>query len=369
MRFDGFEARAGSVMDVPSGTTLPTKFDEGNLFFLTGSTSALYVALATGWQKVITGSDIISTPLTGFSTSNVAITATDTVVSALGKIQGQFTSHATGTTTHAVATTTTNGFMSASDKVALGGHLNSTSGHPTATTLAPGFMAAADKTKLDSVITSVATPTASGYMAAADKTKLDSLVNTNATSSAAGYMAAADKTKLDSLISSTATSSAAGYMSAADKAKLDSTPTHSVLYMTTDVSNSNLTANSLATITELSFNVVAGTTYNFKYVIPYTAAATTTGSRWTINGPAVSFINYASRYTVSATSETVNYAGAYAVPSAANASSLTSGNLAIIEGVVKPSANGTLIVQFASEVSLSAITAKVGGMLSISSHT
>lgn len=344
MRFEGFEASAGSVMDVPSGTTLPTKHDEGNLFFLTGAVSALYVALPTGWQKVITGADMISAPLTGFSTSNVAITATDTIISALGKIQGQFTNHSTAAAGHAVATATTNGFMSAADKSSLTAHLNSTNGHPVVTTATSGFMSAADKTKLDSVITGTATSSANGYMAAADKSKLDSLVTTNATSSAAGYM------------------------SPTDKAKLDSTSIASFLYMTADVSNSNLTANTLSTITELSFNVVAGTTYNFKYVIPYTAGATTTGSRWTLSGPAVTFINYTSRYTVTATSETVNYAGAYGVPSAANASSLTSGNLAIIEGVVKPSANGTLIVQFASEVSLSAIVAKAGGMLTVTSH-
>lgn len=131
-----------------------------------------------------------------------------------------------------------------------------------------------------------------------------------------------------------------------------------------DVTNNNATANTMQDVTGLSFAVTAGQTYKFKFTIPYTSAATTTGSRWSINGPASpTLLNYSSRYALTATSETVNYATAYDIPAAANATSLTAGNVAVIEGFITPSGNGTVIARFASEVSSSAIVAKAGALL------
>jgi len=55
---------------------------------------------------------------------------------------------------------------------------------------------------------------------------------------------------------------------------------------------------------------------------------------------------------------------AYDNPAASNATSAaTGGNIAIIEGFIRPSANGTLIARFASEVANSAITAKAGSIV------
>lgn len=120
-------------------------------------------------------------------------------------------------------------------------------------------------------------------------------------------------------------------------------------------------ANTLGDVTGLSFPVVAGTRYWFKFVIPYTSAATTTGSRWTLNGPAVSALTYRSEYTLTATSRTMNEGlTAYGNPAASSASSLTTGNLAVIEGIINPSANGNVIARGASEVLNSAITARAG---------
>lgn len=130
-----------------------------------------------------------------------------------------------------------------------------------------------------------------------------------------------------------------------------------------DVTNNNATANTIADVTGLSFSVTSGNKYWFRFIIPYTSAATTTGSRWSINGPAApTMLNYTSHYTLTATSETVNSATAYDIPAASNASSLTAGNVAVIEGIIVPSANGTVIARFASEVSSSAIVAKAGAV-------
>ena len=131
-----------------------------------------------------------------------------------------------------------------------------------------------------------------------------------------------------------------------------------------DVTNNNGVANTIADVTGLSFSVNAGETYWFYFCIAYTSAATTTGSRWSISGPgSPTLLNYTSHYTLTATSETANYATAYDTPAAANASSLTAGNIATIEGIIKPSGNGTVIARFASEVSSSAIVAKAGALL------
>lgn len=134
--------------------------------------------------------------------------------------------------------------------------------------------------------------------------------------------------------------------------------------LSSDVTNNNAVANTIADVTGLSFAVTAGETYWFAFAIAYTAAATTTGSRWSINGPgSPTLLHYGSEYTLTATTQTLNYATAYDIPAASNASSLTAGNMAYIEGIIKPSGNGTVIARFASEVSSSAVVAKAGSIL------
>lgn len=127
-----------------------------------------------------------------------------------------------------------------------------------------------------------------------------------------------------------------------------------------DQVNNNATANTLQNVTGLAFDVVAGNTYYFEVVCAYLSAATTTGSRWVIDCPAVTFLNGSSEYTLTATTKTVNSFSAKQIPAASNASSLAAGNVATIWGIIKPSANGTVQVQFASEVLNSAITYKSG---------
>ena len=138
----------------------------------------------------------------------------------------------------------------------------------------------------------------------------------------------------------------------------------STVVLASDVTNNNATANTIANVTGLSFSVTSGETYWFRFTIPYTSAATTTGSRWSVSGPgSPTLLHYTSSYTLTATSNTFNSATAYDIPAASNASSLTAGNVAVIEGVIKPSSNGTLTARFASEVSASAVVAKAGALL------
>lgn len=130
-----------------------------------------------------------------------------------------------------------------------------------------------------------------------------------------------------------------------------------------DVTNNNASANTIADVTGLSFSVVSGHTYYFQFIIPYTAAATTTGSRWSINGPA-GVATWSSEYSLTGTTTTRNAnVLTYDLPAGSNATSAaTTNNRAIIEGYITPSADGTVIARFASEVSNSAIVAKTGAV-------
>jgi len=140
--------------------------------------------------------------------------------------------------------------------------------------------------------------------------------------------------------------------------------TVNLVVLAADVANANAVANTIQDVTGLSFPVIAGQTFQFEFFIDYTAAATTTGSRWCINGPAFSRLMLQSNYGLTTTSLTFNQVGAYDQPAASNASSpLTTGNLAYMAGQITPSADGNVIARFASEIAGSAITAKAGSLL------
>lgn len=132
--------------------------------------------------------------------------------------------------------------------------------------------------------------------------------------------------------------------------------------LSADVTNSNATANTMGDVTGLSFAVTNGLRYTFRFLIPYTAALSTCGSRWSIQGPTTTFLAYRSQYPNTSSAETLNPSlVAYDTPASANANSpSTAGNIAIIEGMITPSADGTVIARFASELASTAIVAKAG---------
>ena len=132
-----------------------------------------------------------------------------------------------------------------------------------------------------------------------------------------------------------------------------------------DVTNNNAVANTIADVTGLSFSVLANKTYYFKFIIRYTAAATTTGSRWGVNCTAGTAANLTmtSEYTLTATTSTRNaMVQAFDSPAASNATSVVAVNMCIMEGHFTPTADGTFIARFASEVLSSAIVAKAGSV-------
>lgn len=139
--------------------------------------------------------------------------------------------------------------------------------------------------------------------------------------------------------------------------------TLSTAVLSSDTVNSNAVANTMID-TGLAFPVTNGNTYYFRAVIAYDAAATTTGSRWGVNGPGGT-IRIMSNYSLTTTTITNNQGiSANDTPAASSATSAaTTGNIAIVEGFYAATANGDLKIRFASEVSSSAITAKAGSII------
>lgn len=138
-----------------------------------------------------------------------------------------------------------------------------------------------------------------------------------------------------------------------------------IVVLAADVTNNNGTPNTIQDVTGLSFPVVAGGRYWFRFVINYTAAALTTGSRWSINGPTTSDLDFRSEYSLSTTTRTINEGlSAYNTPAASNTdSAATASNMAVVEGFLTATADGTVIARFASEVAGSAIVARAGSVV------
>lgn len=138
-----------------------------------------------------------------------------------------------------------------------------------------------------------------------------------------------------------------------------------IVVLASDQTNNNAVANTMQDITGLSFAVTAGETYYFHFVLDVTTAATTTGYRFSVNGPAATRLSYRNVYPITTTTQTIIHGSTtYDNPAASNASSAsTAGNIAVVEGFVTPSASGTLIGRFASEVAASAVTVKAGSIL------
>jgi len=89
----------------------------------------------------------------------------------------------------------------------------------------------------------------------------------------------------------------------------------------------------------------AGEVYEFKAVVVYDVTLVTEGASFAINGPAATVKSYVVTVPSGAT-PTTSFANAYDLPAAAASdSAFTTDNIAIIEGVVSPSADGTISVR------------------------
>jgi hypothetical protein len=140
-----------------------------------------------------------------------------------------------------------------------------------------------------------------------------------------------------------------------------------VVTITADVTNNNAVANTIQDVTGLEFPILNGKLYEFTFVCIYTAAATTTGSRWCVNASAgaATYLSMTSEYSLGSTTTTRNAnIRAFDSPAASNAtSSSTDNNFARMRGTIRATADATFRARFASEVASSAIVCKAGSFV------
>ena len=127
---------------------------------------------------------------------------------------------------------------------------------------------------------------------------------------------------------------------------------------------SNATTN-FADITGLSLSVVNGTVYRFYALIVYTNSGPTVGASFSYNGPAATFQSHKAVWggTTNA-SQTVTDAQGYDLNNVSTAHGAQGIYIATIEGIVKPSASGTLAMRFKSDGD-GTIVVKAGSTLEV----
>ena len=132
----------------------------------------------------------------------------------------------------------------------------------------------------------------------------------------------------------------------------------------TDLAGDNTYNDCIGISSGLSFNVLADVRYVFSARIRFTVGATTTGSAWSINGPAdPTELSYTSRWSSTvAVPETHTYA-AYDLPATSAASGEADGDMALIDGVIVPSEDGTVVIRFMTEVDTSPVVCQAGSVL------
>lgn len=136
-----------------------------------------------------------------------------------------------------------------------------------------------------------------------------------------------------------------------------------------DVTNNNATLNTWQDITGLSFPVTGDgvNTYYFRFVIFADTNATATGYRFAISGPTKDILGYIVTMPTSATAAATNPIAAYDGSTLQTASAVATPNvnIIIIEGYIRPTADGSVIARFACELAGPAnrVTAKRGSFV------
>ena len=122
----------------------------------------------------------------------------------------------------------------------------------------------------------------------------------------------------------------------------------SLVRLSSDVSTT-VTSPAFTDATGLSFSVSSGKVYHFKFLVRWDATTTTKGIGLTLNGPTTTFLTYDVIYPRTTTVGEIHGRNSYNDATAITASPAVTNNLGIIEGLIQPSADGTLVVRFQTE--------------------
>jgi len=127
--------------------------------------------------------------------------------------------------------------------------------------------------------------------------------------------------------------------------QLDSKIVPSIVRLGSDVSTSSTTC--CVDVTGLSFSVSSGKVYHFKFLVIWNTTTTNRGIGLTLNGPATTSLTYDVIYPVNPNGGGGEIQGknSYDITNPTGQSPNLTNNLGIIEGLIQPSADGTLIVR------------------------
>ena len=132
-----------------------------------------------------------------------------------------------------------------------------------------------------------------------------------------------------------------------------------IVRLSSDVSTSSTSC--CVDATGLSFSVSTGKFYHFKFLVRWDTTLTTRGIGLTLNGPTTTFLNYDVIYPTSQTSGVIHSNNAYNLDITTGTSAAFT-NIAIIEGLIQPSAGGTLIVRFQADNAASPVTIRTNSI-------
>lgn len=146
--------------------------------------------------------------------------------------------------------------------------------------------------------------------------------------------------------------------------------TNDKVKLTSDLTS---TSSSLLGATGLSLNVNAGTYYKFKFVIVFATDATTTGIKLGLTAPTATVFS-ATANVATGSNDGANFhaqgsitsSGGFFATSSVDAAN--TGYIAIVEGIILPTASGTVQLTFGSGVNGSQVALKNGSMGSIETY-
>lgn len=119
----------------------------------------------------------------------------------------------------------------------------------------------------------------------------------------------------------------------------------------------------LANVPQLSLAVAAGVCYSFRFQVLFQSSVITTGIVLSLTGPAFTTLAYQVTVPISATGVVFGHRQAYAsATTGTGVAVINTTYLATIEGVLIPSAAGSLVVQAASEIAATTVTVKAGSV-------
>lgn len=132
-----------------------------------------------------------------------------------------------------------------------------------------------------------------------------------------------------------------------------------------DQTNNNAIANTWQDITGLSFPLLNGGRYLFRFFIIATTNATATGYRFALTAPSNNAFGYAVTMPTSTTATALNNSATADSTTLQTSSAVATPNYNVIEitGGINATADGTLQARFASELAGAAVVAKQGSIV------